>query len=183
MRPPIRFAEPGRTCAVVMPPASSRGNCGSCGQTECSAHTCAVTGLVASFPSLCACTPGRGVHAQVRVRVDQPGRDELAGPIDDDRVGRCVHGCADRGDLSVAQQDRTVLDSRPRGGEDGRIADDRRARRERRRTCSGTGRRAASTVPRRLHLARRCRLVACPASPEWPRRLMRRQTWRRSAPG
>src|SRR5919199_5133569 len=51
LRPPIRFAEPGSTWIVVTPPASVRGNCGSCGQTECSTHTFAVTGLVASFTS------------------------------------------------------------------------------------------------------------------------------------
>src|SRR5688500_12541150 len=60
LRPPMRFAEPGSTCSVVTPPARLRGNCGSCGQTECSAHTCAVTGFVASFPSSCAGTPGAG---------------------------------------------------------------------------------------------------------------------------
>src|SRR5512140_1479922 len=58
--PPMRFAEPGSTCRVVMPPARLRGNCGSCGHTECSAHTKAVTGLVASLPSLLASTPGAG---------------------------------------------------------------------------------------------------------------------------
>src|SRR3954471_13000765 len=58
LRPPIRFAEPGSTWSVVTPPARSRGNCGSCGHTECSAHTYAVTGFVASLPSLSAGTPG-----------------------------------------------------------------------------------------------------------------------------
>src|SRR4029079_457854 len=58
LRPPIRFADPGSTCSVVTPPARLRGNCGSCGHTECSAHTFAVTGFVASFPSLSAWTPG-----------------------------------------------------------------------------------------------------------------------------
>src|SRR5688500_7163268 len=58
LRPPIRFAEPGSTWSVVIPPASTRGNCGSCGHTECSAQTCAVTGFVASLPSLNAATPG-----------------------------------------------------------------------------------------------------------------------------
>src|SRR5919108_2376019 len=57
-RPPIKLAEPGRICAVVIPPAKARGNCGSCGHTECSAQTLAVTGFVASLPSLLACTPG-----------------------------------------------------------------------------------------------------------------------------
>jgi hypothetical protein len=57
---------------VVTPPASVRGNCASCGQTECSTHTCAVTGRVASFTSF-VCVPGasrRAHRADVRVRVD-----------------------------------------------------------------------------------------------------------------
>src|SRR5689334_7613509 len=58
LRPPIRFAEPGRICMVVTPAASARGNCGSCGHTECSAQTFAVTGLVASLPSDKVSTPG-----------------------------------------------------------------------------------------------------------------------------
>jgi len=40
----------------VTPPASERGNCGSCGHTECSTHTFAVTGFVASFTSF-VCVP------------------------------------------------------------------------------------------------------------------------------
>src|SRR5690242_20318220 len=60
LRPPNKLAEPGRTCRVVTPPANERGNCGSCGQTECSAHTFGVAGLVASLPSLFASTPGAG---------------------------------------------------------------------------------------------------------------------------
>ncbi len=30
-RPPMRFAEPGNSCSVVMPPASAVQNPGSCG--------------------------------------------------------------------------------------------------------------------------------------------------------
>ncbi len=56
--PPIRFAEPGRTCITVTPPAMASGIWGSWGQIECSAQTSAVTGLVASFPSLSAWVPG-----------------------------------------------------------------------------------------------------------------------------
>src|SRR3712207_3666731 len=58
LRPPIRLAEPGSTWSVVTPPDRLRGNCGSWGHTECSAHTCAVTGLVASLPSDSAWPPG-----------------------------------------------------------------------------------------------------------------------------
>src|SRR4051812_41795358 len=51
LRPPIRLAEPGSTCSVVTPPARLRGNWGSCGHTECSTQTWAVTGFVASLTS------------------------------------------------------------------------------------------------------------------------------------
>src|SRR5882672_3750758 len=60
LRPPIKLPDPGSTCIVVKPPARALGSCGSCGQTECSAHTFGVTGLVSSFPSLLASTPGAG---------------------------------------------------------------------------------------------------------------------------
>src|SRR5690554_5308389 len=59
-RPPTRLAEPGRICRAVTPPASAAPKPGSCGHTECSAHTWAVTGAVASLPSLCALAPGLG---------------------------------------------------------------------------------------------------------------------------
>ena len=60
-RPPVRLAEPGRIWSAVTPPlASARVKPGSCGQTECSAQTSGVIGLVASFPSECASTLGVG---------------------------------------------------------------------------------------------------------------------------
>ena len=43
-----------------MPPAKASLYCGSWVQTLCSAQTSAVTGLVASFPSLLVLTPGAG---------------------------------------------------------------------------------------------------------------------------
>src|SRR5678815_1476729 len=58
LRPPNRLADPGRIWIVVTPAESARGNCGSCGHTECSAHTLGVDGLVISLPSLFASTPG-----------------------------------------------------------------------------------------------------------------------------
>jgi hypothetical protein len=58
LRPPNRLPEPGRICIDVMPPASASENCGSCGHTECSAHTCAVFGSVSSLPSCCDSIPG-----------------------------------------------------------------------------------------------------------------------------
>src|ERR671938_234481 len=58
LRPPMRFAEPGSTWSVVIPPIRLRGNCGSCGHTECSAQTYGVVGFVASLPSLSADPPG-----------------------------------------------------------------------------------------------------------------------------
>src|SRR5262245_4057480 len=60
LRPPMRLAEPGSIWSGVMPPASAVANPGSCGQTECSAQTSAVTGAVASLPSAFAATPGDG---------------------------------------------------------------------------------------------------------------------------
>src|SRR5690606_11246211 len=59
-RPPTRLAEPGRICSVVTPPASAAWKPGSCGHTECSAQTAAVTGEVISLPSLCERVPGLG---------------------------------------------------------------------------------------------------------------------------
>src|SRR6266849_10333479 len=73
LRPPIKLAEPGRTCIVVKPPARARGICGSCGQTECSAQTLAVTGLVNSFPSLFASTPGAGYTPMCECTSMMPG--------------------------------------------------------------------------------------------------------------
>src|SRR3954447_7794229 len=57
-RPPNRFADPGRICMVVTPPASDRSNWGCCGQMECSADTSAVFGLVTSLPSCSDSIPG-----------------------------------------------------------------------------------------------------------------------------
>ena len=59
-RPPMRFADPGSAWITVTPPAMASGICGSCGQKLCSAHTSAVTGLVASLPSLTPEVPGAG---------------------------------------------------------------------------------------------------------------------------
>src|SRR5688500_5745995 len=80
LRPPIRFADPGSTCSVVTPPARLRGNCGSCGHTECSAQTCAVTGLVASLPSSCAGTPGAGYTPRWECVSMRPGVTYLPWP-------------------------------------------------------------------------------------------------------
>src|SRR5687767_4859521 len=76
----MRLADPGRICAVVIPPARARGNCGSCGHTECSAHTFAVTGLVASFPSLFACTPGAAYTPMCECVSTIPGVTNLPAP-------------------------------------------------------------------------------------------------------
>src|SRR3546814_13621181 len=86
-RPPTRFAEPGRTCSEVIPPASAARKPSSCGHTACSDQTLAVTGAVASLPSLCA-RAGAGINAQVdrksvvkgqsvSVRVDIGGRRSI----------------------------------------------------------------------------------------------------------
>ena len=58
--PPNKFAEPGKTWKVVTPPAKASLYCGSWDQTLCSAQTSAVTGFVASLPSLLVLTPGAG---------------------------------------------------------------------------------------------------------------------------
>src|SRR5690349_16991884 len=80
LRPPIRLAEPGSTCSVVTPPARLRGNCGSCGHTECSAQTLAVTGLVASLPSLLASTPGAAYTPRCECTSMMPGVTYLPVP-------------------------------------------------------------------------------------------------------
>ncbi len=54
----MRLADPGSAWSTVTPPAIASGICGSWGQKLCSAQTCAVTGLVASLPSLSAKVPG-----------------------------------------------------------------------------------------------------------------------------
>ena len=56
----MRFAEPGRICIAVTPPASARVKPGSCGHTEFSLRTSAVTGFVASLPSDVASLDGLG---------------------------------------------------------------------------------------------------------------------------
>src|SRR5690242_5303187 len=80
LRPPIRLAEPGRTCSVVTPPARLRGNCGSCGHTECSAHTYAVTGFVASLPSSLPLVPGAGYTPSCECVSMMPGVTYLPVP-------------------------------------------------------------------------------------------------------
>src|SRR6266550_4524532 len=80
LRPPIRFAEPGSTCSVVTPPARLRGNWGSWGHTECSAHTCGVVGLVASLPSLNALPPGAAYTPRCEWSSIMPGVTYLPAP-------------------------------------------------------------------------------------------------------
>src|SRR3954464_2263237 len=80
LRPPIRLAEPGSTWSVVTPPARLRGNCGSCGHTECSAHTCGVVGLDASLPSLSAFPPGAAYTPRCEWSSMIPGVTYLPAP-------------------------------------------------------------------------------------------------------
>ncbi len=47
----------------------------------------------------------RRVDSQMRMHVDQSGCNELAGAVDDDRVGRRLNRRTDSLDLAVAQQD------------------------------------------------------------------------------
>src|SRR3954464_12897336 len=80
LRPPIRLAEPGSTWSVVTPPARLRGNCGSCGHTECSAHTFAVTGFVASLPSSLPLVPGAAYTPRCECVSIRPGVTYLPAP-------------------------------------------------------------------------------------------------------
>jgi len=50
------------------------------------------------------------VNSNVRMAVDDPGRNELAGGINHDRVRRSFQGTPDRGDLSVFDQDVAFVD-------------------------------------------------------------------------
>src|SRR5258708_19528218 len=72
-RPPMRFADPGRICIDVMPPARAVRKPGSCGQTECSAQTFGVVGEVASFPSALASTAGLGYTPRCEWTSINPG--------------------------------------------------------------------------------------------------------------
>ena len=64
-----------------------------------------------------------GVVGDVRVRVDDARRDELAGRVVDVGAGGNRHVRADRGDLAVAHQHGAVGDRAARGGDDGCVAD------------------------------------------------------------
>ncbi|KAG1535572.1 hypothetical protein G6F50_015273 [Rhizopus delemar] len=62
---------------LVTPPASAVAKPGSCGHTECSAQTLAVTGAVISLPSLCAPTPGLGYTPRCECTSISPGVTHL----------------------------------------------------------------------------------------------------------
>src|SRR3970040_2390965 len=83
-RPPTRLAEPGSTCSEVTPPAIALAKPGSCGHTECSAQTLAVTGAVASLPSACALTPGLEYTPRCECTSLMPGVTHL--PLPSTRV-------------------------------------------------------------------------------------------------
>src|SRR5438445_8232727 len=80
LRPPIKFAEPGSAWIVVIPPAMASGICGCCGQNECSAHTSAVTGFVASLPSDSASVPGAAYTPRCEWSSISPGVTYLPVP-------------------------------------------------------------------------------------------------------
>ncbi len=80
LRPPIRLAEPGSAWMVVIPPAIASGICGSWGQNECSAHTSAVTGFVASLPSDSASVPGAAYTPRCEWSSIRPGVTYLPVP-------------------------------------------------------------------------------------------------------
>jgi hypothetical protein len=62
-----------------------------------------------------------GVVRDVRVRVDDAGRDEFARAVDDVGARRNLDVRADGGDLAVAHEDGAVLDGAVRDGHDGRV--------------------------------------------------------------
>src|SRR3954454_11632236 len=76
-RPPIRFADPGRICIAVTPPAKARVKPGSCGQTEFSLRTSGVDGFVASLPSLVASLAGEGYTPRCEWMSMMPGVTNL----------------------------------------------------------------------------------------------------------
>src|SRR5207249_2890884 len=52
----------------------------------------------------------RRVYAEVRMVVDQPGRDELSGPVDHDRIGWRGDVGPHSHDAAILEQDRAVGD-------------------------------------------------------------------------
>ena len=64
----------------MTPPASAAWKPGSCGQTECSAQTAAVTGEVISLPSLCEDVPGLGYTPRCEWMSMMPGVTHLPRP-------------------------------------------------------------------------------------------------------
>ena len=69
------------------------------------------------------------VVGDVRVRVDDARRNELAGAVDDVGAGGNLDVGADGGDLAVAEHDRAVVDGAARHGQDRRVANRDDARR------------------------------------------------------
>ena len=130
-RPPNRLPDPGRICIVVTPPASASSNCGSCGQIECSAQTSAVSGLVISLPSCSDSMPAPEYTPRCECVSMMPGVTHLPLGVDHDRVSRRVDVLPDSRDLAVLQQDRSAFDRRTRRGQDRRVPDDGRLRRQR----------------------------------------------------
>jgi hypothetical protein len=57
------------------------------------------------------------------VIVDDARSHVFPGPVNHDRIGRCINRCANRGDLAVLKKDRSVPDYRPCGRENADIAD------------------------------------------------------------
>src|SRR6185312_1534349 len=80
LRPPKRLPDPGSTWSVVTPPARLRGNCGSCGQIECSAQTYGVAGFTSSLPSLLDSTAGAGYTPRCECTSTIPGVTNLPWP-------------------------------------------------------------------------------------------------------
>ena len=99
-----------------------------------------------------------GVVGDVRVRVDDAGRHELAGAVDDLRPRRDLDVRPDRRNLAVAQDDGAVLNRAAGGGDDRRVPDRDHAWRCRRPGLTGLASDAGGQDrPRRQHGGRQCR--------------------------
>ena len=65
---------------------------------------------------------GCGIHADVRVHVDDSGRDIFSSPIDHQRIRGSNNVRSDRRNLSIAQQYRSLLNRWTGRSHDRRIA-------------------------------------------------------------
>ena len=127
----MRLAEPGSTWSVVTPPARFAGKL-----RILRPHRMLGPDIwrdrIGCFVAVAQRVYARRrINAEVRVDVDDAGRDVFAGSVDYDSVARRIDRLSDGGDLSVLEQDRAIPDHRAGGGEDVDVTNHGRARRER----------------------------------------------------